>query len=197
MSTEEGNSSEKLSRILNSQLLVYPGNFTDAAQGVNNLGSNVRFKGELAEKLLLYDHVIIPTFDFSIMPVLLAWLGSNTFEELLNKNAISFIRHRGFLGYFGGRGPDVFRIEKRDQSVSSRASWIKAAFAETGEAIDAWVHNTSTDLQPKQKQRIIDKALNCTHTVQLESEDVKRILRAETYKDILESSLSIEITEKS
>jgi len=83
----------------------------------------------------------------------------------------------------------VFTVEKQ-RSVSPRESWVKAAFADTGSAIDAWIHSASVKPDPKQKQRIIDKSLHRTHTIQLAPEASKRLLREETYEDILESSLS-------
>lgn len=177
-----------MSKLLNSQLLIYY-DFGGPTSKIDSLYSNHIVKGELAEKLLLYDRIIIPTFDFSVMPVLMMWFGNDTLEELLEQDAISFIRHRGFIGYEGGKGLSVYHIEK-GTPVSARQSWVAAAFGDTESALDAWIHNASVKPEPKQRQRIIDKILSSTTTVRLEREESKRIIREETYRDIWDSSLS-------
>jgi len=181
------------SKLLNSQLLIYH-DFGEPIPKVESLGSNRIVKGEFAEKLLLYDRVIIPTFDFSVMPVLMMWLGNDTLEELLEQDAISFIRHQGFIGYSGGGvGLSVFLIHK-DTSVSARQSWVAAAFGDTESALDAWIHNASVKPELKQRQRIIDKVLSRTTTVVFEEGEFERIIADETYGDVSDSFLSRHFT---
>lgn len=178
-----------MSKILNSQLLIYPSNFVKAEAGVNELGSNSYVKGEFAEKLLLYDRVIIPTFDFSVFPVLIVWLGSDTLERLIDQGAITFVRHIGFIGYLGQDGLVMFKVEALSP-VSSRQSWAKAAFGSIGEAVDFWIYRSTKKPGPEQRQRIVDKTVSSTHTISLTDELWNGAVKTETYRDILEGPLS-------
>ena len=176
-----------MSKILDSQLLIYKNNMQTTIEP-NILGADNHAKGEFAEKMLLYDRIIIPTFDFSIMPVLMKWLGNDILENLLDSGAISFIRALGYICYRGEVGLVV--ISGNDQStIPPRQKWIKAAFGDTGAALDFWIHRAVMKPEPKQRQRIIDMAVSRTHTIGLVRQWLG-IVEAETYKDISESSLS-------
>jgi len=55
----------------------------------------------ILENLLFYNQVIVPTVDFSIIVPLVHWLGVPLFKELLEAEAISFVRTSGSLAYIG------------------------------------------------------------------------------------------------
>ena len=57
--------------------------------------------GQVIEKLLFYDRVVIPTVDFSIVVPLVHWMGIPILRDLLVSEALSFVRFRGTLGYSG------------------------------------------------------------------------------------------------
>ena len=59
--------------------------------------SSVQKQAYLANQLLLYDRIIIPTHDFGIVPVLISWLGIRDFEEALEQSVFKFLRNNRIL----------------------------------------------------------------------------------------------------
>jgi hypothetical protein len=82
----------------------------------------------------LYDRVVIPTYDFGIVPALASWLGPPSFLQLLHSRSIAFIRRRGLLGYVGnGNGISTFGIQA---GASKPLPWsMEALFAPPEEAL--------------------------------------------------------------
>jgi len=180
----------QLYQLLDSQLMIHLQDFEKGTLATaQELSSNNPVKGSFAEKLLLYDRVIIPTIDFSIIPILLVWLGSSTLENLLDQGAIGFVRNPSFIGYQGGKGPCSFQII-RPHVKPSRQIWISSAFADSESALEYWIYNASFKLGQEQRQRIIEKILSNTKNVNLQGEMSNKILREEIYEDIMNSSLS-------
>src|ERR1017187_533294 len=66
-------------------------------------------RAHLASQLLLYEHVLIPTNDFAVVPALIDWMGIDGFGEAIDCGAIGFLRRRGVLGYASdGLGVQLF-----------------------------------------------------------------------------------------
>jgi hypothetical protein len=55
----------------------------------------------LAEYLLLYDQIVIPTGNLQILPVLRIILGEDFFDELLRNKGIVLVRFDKWFGYLG------------------------------------------------------------------------------------------------
>ena len=54
--------------------------------------------------MLLYDKVIVPTHDFMSVVILISVFGEDGVAELIENNAVSFVRVKGALAYIGNGG---------------------------------------------------------------------------------------------
>lgn len=83
--------------------------------------------GHLANQLLAFDSVVIPTMDFAVAPYLAERLGASLLIDLLQSGAVQFIRRPGMLGYVGaGNGISQFLVQETDAapfSLAQRAMW--------------------------------------------------------------------------
>lgn len=110
----------KINTLLDNQLFLHFV-LTNLLERNEMLHQNLQVKGELAEKLLLYDKIVIPTADFAIIPILIDWFGDKLFQEILERNVFSFIRCKGWPGYTGwGRGLIKFEIRKKENTKVSK-----------------------------------------------------------------------------
>ncbi len=72
--------------------------------------------GDLLCKSLLYDKVIIPTVDLTIIPLLALWIGPTNLITAIEENHIQIIKYRGAIGYAGGGlGLVLFGIQSNRQ----------------------------------------------------------------------------------
>jgi hypothetical protein len=65
--------------------------------------------GRLADYILLYDQIIIPTGNLQILPVLRLMLGEDVFDELIRSKAIVLARFDQWFGYVGTGGVIFYR----------------------------------------------------------------------------------------
>lgn len=68
-------------------------------------------KGHFFESLLIYDRILVPTHDFTIVKLLYAWLGEDALRGLIEDQTITLLRLEPWIGYGGGIGLSGFRIE--------------------------------------------------------------------------------------
>jgi hypothetical protein len=57
-------------------------------------------------QLLLYVRVLIPTYDFGLVPALVRCLGVSVLRDLMEKGSTRLLRRFGLLGYAGKRQCD-------------------------------------------------------------------------------------------
>ncbi|MCK5941154.1 MAG: hypothetical protein KAI24_04220 [Planctomycetes bacterium] len=92
---------KKVSRVLASDLGIWP-----TLRGVERVSEAMFASKEtaaaLANYLLLYDQVVIPTGNYQILPVLRLLLGEPVFDELLQDGSLSFVRFDTWMGYANG-----------------------------------------------------------------------------------------------
>ncbi len=111
-------------------------------------------RAHLGSQLLLYEHVIIPTNDFAIVPTLIQWLGQRHFEAALDRGALSFLRRTGLLGYAGnGNGISSFVIS--DTPEKPFLWWQKALFGELAEAIELQLIHGVPSLTKRQRDGLL------------------------------------------
>lgn len=142
-------------------------------------------KGALAERLFLYDTLTVPTTDFSILPVLVSWLGDSLLREMLDAGAIRFLRYRGSLGYAGnGNGLRLFRVEKGDRP--SWEPWQEAPTADCQRAAEIWLARIFPGVTAKEREELVCSVV--AHTEERDGlPDFDKRVAHETYMDALNS----------
>jgi hypothetical protein len=141
--------------------------------------------GRIMEALLYYDHIIIPTVDFSIIVPLVHWLGAGLFKDLLVSEAISFVRYTGGLAYTGnGVGLVLFVLlpgEKPD------TWWMKATRCSPQEAVILMLNNRLKGLNDKGIELLAQLVELCT--IDTELPQFQQKVADETYRDVLGSGV--------
>jgi len=74
------------------------------------LQDHINVMGKLAEDLLLYDQVLILTNSFENLSLFLLWMSSRVLEELLEQEALAFVRMSGTIGYISKSTSEVLRL---------------------------------------------------------------------------------------
>jgi len=137
----------------------------------------------ILETLLFYDKVVVPTIDYSIVVPFVHWLGVPLFKELLNADAISFVRTSGGLAYVGnGVGLDIYEIRPREDAEGAELWWIKASRCSPQEAVTLQLQNRLPGL----KEELIDLLAKFVElcTVDTALPQFKEKVAHETYRDI-------------
>jgi len=145
--------------------------------------------GQVMERLLFYDRVVVPTVDFSIVVPLVHWIGIPILRELLESDALSFVRFKGTLGYAGnGRGLVLFELhpgEHPGENLDKEQWWQRVATCSPEEAVILQLRNRLAGL-PDQAVEIFGKFVEiCTVDTALPQFTQK--VEEETYRDILGS----------
>lgn len=150
-------------------------------------------KEGLANLLLNYEKIVIPTGNFQVLPVLRLMLGDDVFVELIQSGAIELARFSSWFSYFhksdNSGGLSFFKIMDGDQSKFNfpGGNISTSYFKGLEEAIDIALRNT---VAPKNrvndtflKNLLLDKTIP-VHQALNEEQFVK-----ETYDDILKSDI--------
>jgi len=145
---------------------------------------NSFIKGHLANQLLLYDKIVIPTRDFGIIPVLIKWMGLHLFNQAIDSNTFYFLRVKDVVGYFGGDGDGIITfIAQRGKSKTW--SWPQdAMFGENNIAIEQQLRNFCPDISKQERELIIKNIINKSKTLRNINNVYKRYIIDETYGDI-------------
>ena len=141
----------------------------------------------LANYLLLYDQIIIPTGNFLIIPALRMMLGEDVFDELVLSNVITFVRYDHWICYRGnGGGLAFFQVSEGDKEKGQNKPRLALGFfKEKDEAISIML-NHSNPICVKKGNKFISNLLSDS-TVDLNFEKIKDELKKDTYSDILNS----------
>src|ERR1039458_6059578 len=164
---------------------LYPRHYTsDLEQRNGAFFLEPRMRSHFASQLLLYEHVIIPTNDFAIVPALLQWMGRDAFEEALDSGTVTFLRRKGSLMYAGsGVGLNEYTLS---DATGKPFDWAGRAFwGDLGEAIELQLLHGQPDLAVAERQRLVQKAAGQSQTVEYASNDyfIKNVT-TESYTDI-------------
>lgn len=141
--------------------------------------------GRVMESLLYYDRIVIPTVDYSVIVPLVHWIGPALMKEMLESEAISFVRYTGGLAYLGnGNGLGMFELlpgKKPDNW------WLKAPRCSSHEAVELQLQNRVRGL----KEGIIDFLGKMVEicTVDTALPQFQQKVAEETYRDILGSDI--------
>ena len=140
----------------------------------------------LANYLILYDQIIIPTGNLHILPVLRLMLGEGVFDDLIRSKGIVLTRFDQWFGYLGnGGGLSSFTLQENPEKPSRNPNLIQAYFKPIDEAIDVALAWTRPQLDAKRNSEL--KSLLLDNIVLLPTEKMFNDQRDESYQDILNS----------
>lgn len=148
------------------------------------LNSN-EFRGNLANYIILYDQIIIPTGNLQILPVLRNIFGEYIFDELVKSRVIVLARYDKWFGYIGGGGGLGFFKTSYSSLENKEPNIFHSYFTPLDQAIDTIIKTTTPTSSSKRSSELtnilLDNVVSVGHTIEMNA------FRDETYKDILES----------
>lgn len=139
----------------------------------------------LADYILLYDQIIIPTGNLQILPVLRLMLGEDVFDELIRSKAIVLARFDQWFGYVGTGGVIFYRAEDNPDLPRSAPNLAISHFKPLDEAIDEAL--IATNPPSTLERRTTIKNLLFDNVVILPTETILAGVKDEAYADIRSS----------
>lgn len=171
-------------KILATDFGIWP-TFTDIHKVSDALLASAEHRSRLANYILLYDQIIIPTSNLQILPVLRHIMGEDIFDELIKNNIIVLARYDQWISYGGnGSGLRFFQTESGSKD-KDKDNLFHAHFKPLDETLDTALKIMTPSSSPERKKIItnllLDKIIPITSALDNDA------LRRETYKDIYES----------
>jgi hypothetical protein len=154
--------------------------------------TNQQNRENIANQLLIYDEIIIPTKDYGIIPILINWFGLDSFLMELEHNTFSFLHTNSLLGYAGnGVGISGFTIEEQGKPFEW---WQDAMFRDSSIAIEQQLKNMCSFISKETRNNIVSTILKRTKEVEYDNDFFMKNIVHETYyndikgnKDLYES----------
>ena len=171
-------------RILASDFGIWPVS-SDIARPSDEMVASQEHWSRLANYVLLYDQIIVPTGDLQVLPVLRLMLGEGVFDELVRNRAIVLARFDHWFGYAGNGVGIVFFQIKRNPDRANAPNLGYAFFKPIDEAIDDALSTTTPLADPKRKSELTE--LLSENVIEVPLNKISNEVRDETYKDILGS----------
>lgn len=166
--------------------LFLPWEMTDPKPRLNAFLGDKVLLGDILERSLFYEQVVIPTVDLAIIVPLVHWFGPFLLRDLLNAEAIRFVRSKGTLAYFGnGNGLQMFEIHPGDGKPDDW--WVRSSRCPVEEAVELQLRNRLRGLTNEDISLIAKLVALCT-TETLLPEFTSKV-ENETYRDILASPI--------
>ncbi len=144
--------------------------------------SSPGYWSRVADYLLMYDQIVIPTGNFQILSVLRLMLGDDILLELLETRTIVFSRFDRWFGYVGTRGVAFFSVAEGTDSRRAIPSIALSFFVPPDEAIDSAFIAMNPYATPEIRSRY--KRLLLDNTAQLDTNMLLDQARVEAYRDI-------------
>jgi hypothetical protein len=140
----------------------------------------------LANYLLLYDQIIIPTGNFQLIAVLRLMLGDAVFDELIHTKVIVFARFDQWFGYAGnGAGLVFFQIKENPNLPERRPDLGIGFYGPLDEAIETAIRNTNPPSSEKRRSELTNLLLE--NVITLSVDQMAKELKEESYRDIQNS----------
>lgn len=143
------------------------------------------FRSNLANYILLYDQIIIPTGNLQILPVLRNIFGEYVFDELVKSRIIVLARYDKWFGYIGNGGGLGFFKTSYSSPDNKEPNLFHSYFAPLDQAIDTIIKTTTPVSSSKRSSELTNLLLD--NVVSVGTSIEMNAFRDETYKDILES----------
>jgi hypothetical protein len=140
-------------------------------------------RAHLASQLLVYEHLIIPTNDFALVPALIQWMGLKEFEEALETDAFRFLRRNGRLAY-GGNGLGITAFVLQDTPEKPFKWWENAFHGELDLAVDLQLRHGVSSLSLQHRESLIKKVIARSQSVDYSDEFFTKNVVNESYADI-------------
>ncbi|MFZ2450313.1 MAG: SEC-C domain-containing protein [Methylovulum miyakonense] len=142
---------------------------------------------KLANYILLYDQIIIPTGNLQIISVLRFILGEDAFDDLIRNKVIVLVRFDQWFGYAGnGAGLCFFRVDDGPKRSKSLPNLGTSFFKPLDEAISQMFIATNPPSTLERKIQITNLLLD--NIITLPTQKIANDLKEESYKDILNSA---------
>lgn len=173
-------------RVLATDFGIWPV-FKDLARVSDSMISSHQQWASLANYVLLYDQLIIPTGNLQVLPVLRLMLGEGPFDELIRTKGIILTRFDQWFAYAGnGGGLSFFKISGNPDKPEREKNLGLAYFQPLDEAIDVALAATNPPSNSMRRTEL--KNLLIDNVVELPMQAIADSLKDETYKDILGST---------
>lgn len=178
--------SQPQNALLCTDLSIWP-NFGNPVLVSDAIYASKVLKASLANRLLLYDRLVIPTGNYLVLPVLRLWLGDRAVNRLLREDIVALARYDSWFGYIGnGGGLKFYKIGLGDTPESREHNIGTVTFAPIEEAIDKILEVGNPKLSDFEKPALRKLLLDKSIPIQISQYEEQ--LRRETYTDILKSS---------
>ena len=171
-------------RILASDFGIWPID-ADVGRPSDAMVASPDYWSRLANYVLLYDQIIVPTGNLQVLPVLRLMLGEGVFDELVRSRAIVLARFDQWFGYAGDGAGIVFFQIKPNPDRANTPNLAYAFFKPIDEAIDDALSMTTPIADPKRKSELTE--LLSENVIEVPLNKISDEVRDETYKDILGS----------
>lgn len=156
----------------------------DAELTNSNFQSDSAQLAHFAAQLLVYDKIVIPTKDFSIIPILISWMGLSDFEEALESGVLGFIRPDFLLAYVG-HGNGIQAITIKDTPEKPFRWWQEAIFGDVDSAIRLQLEHKCAFIEGKQRSKMARRILSRTKVLRGEDPRFAKAIVEESNSDIL------------
>ena len=142
-------------RILASDFGIWPID-SDVGRPSDAMVASPDYWSRLANYVLLYDQIIVPTGNLQVLPVLRLMLGEGVFDELVRNRAIVLARFDQWFGYAGDGAGIVFFQIKPNLDRANTPNLAYAFFKPIDEAIDIALSTTTPLADPKRKSELTE-----------------------------------------
>lgn len=170
--------------ILATDFGIWPA-LTDIHKISDRMLASTNYWSRLANYILLYDQIIIPTSNLQVLPVLRNILGEDIFDELVKNKIIVLARYDQWISYGGnGQGLSFFKTEAGSTN-ENKHSLFHSHFKPLDETIETAL-TIMTPSSSQERKKILTNLL-LDNIVPVASTIDTKAFREETYKDILGS----------
>lgn len=171
-------------RVLATDLGIWP-MLQNQERPSDMMFASASFWSTLANYILLYDQIVIPTGNLQILPVLRLILGEAVFDELIRSKGIVLARFDQWFGYIGTGGIVSYSMGADPTRANSSPNLATSFFKPLEEAIDEVLIATNPPSDSLRRAQI--KNLLLDNVVLLPTFKILEGAKDEAYKDILGS----------
>jgi len=173
-------------RVLATDFGIWPA-FDHLDRVPDAMFSSPDYWSRLANYILLYDQIVIPTGNFQILPILRLILKEDVFDDLVRNKGIVLARFDQWFAYIGnGGGLNFFQIHDNPDIDQPDPNLAKAFYMPTDEAISTALLMTNPPSTSQRRSQITNLLLD--NIINLPTKSIADGFKDETYKDILGSS---------